>query len=195
MLAYSKQVARFGWLCTQGYHCLMNNQRFLTDGLEQLSAYLQSDEVFWAMDRDPQLTLGNLLLAAANLKAAGKLRKEDAAALADARKEWGIAWEKKAEREFAARMRQWSNYLAELADKPKQHARYYKAEVRARVLLQLLAPEAPKGSQQLAGLDAILKPLVEPGDFLWDADQQTLYPKPEYWFLWVMPRMPEEEEN
>lgn len=173
----------------------MDNQRFLTDGLEQLNAYLQSDEVFWPMDRDPQLTLGNLLLAAASLQAAAKLRSEDAAALADARKEWGIAWEKKAEREFAARMRQWSNYLAELADKPKQHAHYYNNEVRARVLLQLLAPEAPKGSQQLAGLDAILKPLVEPGDFLWEASQQASYPKPAYWFLWVTPKLPGEQDR
>ncbi len=172
----------------------MDNQRFLTDGLEQLKAYLQSGEVFWAMDRDPQLTLGNLLLAAANLKAAGSLRREDAAALADARKEWASAWEKKAEREFAARMRQWSNYMAELQDKPRQHAGYYSNEVRARVLLQLLAPEAPGLGKQLAGVDAALKALTQDGDFVWDPTQKEAFPRSDYWFLWVTPKLPEEED-
>ena len=72
----------------------MDNQRFLTDGLQQLPAYLQSDEVFWLMERDPQLTLGNVLLAVATLQAEGKLRPADASALADVRKEWGVAWKK-----------------------------------------------------------------------------------------------------
>lgn len=173
----------------------MDNQRFLTDGLQQLPAYLQSDEVFWLMDRDPQLTLGNVLLAAATLQAEGKLRPADASALADVRKEWGVAWKKKAEREFTARLRQWSHYLAELADKPKQHALYYASEVRPRVLLQLLGEEAPELADKVQALDAALKPLVQPADFLWDAKLADAFPAPKYWFLRVTPKLPDEDER
>lgn len=173
----------------------MDNQRFMTDGLEQLNAYLQSDEVFWTMDRDPQLTLGNLLLAAAILRADGKLRSQDAAALAEAKKEWGVAWKKKAEREFAARLRQWSNYLAELADKPSQLGLYYANEVRARVLLQLLAGEAPEQADKVQALDVVLKPLVQPTAFVWDEKLAGAFPAPEYWFLWSAPGLSEDEDN
>ncbi|MCW5873813.1 MAG: hypothetical protein KIS88_04130 [Anaerolineales bacterium] len=171
----------------------MDNQRFLTDGLQQLPAYLQSDEVFWPMERDPQLTLGNLLLAAATLDAEGKLRPVDASALANVKKEWGVAWKKKAEREFTARLRQWSHYLAELADNPKQHALYYASEVRPRVLLQLLG-EAPELADKVDALDAALRPLVQPADFLWDAKLADAFPAPEYWFLRVVPKPPDEDE-
>lgn len=173
----------------------MDNQRFLTDGLEQLKTYLQSDELFWPMDRDPQLTLGNLLLAAASLQAEGSLRPAQASALAEAKREWRKTWEKKIEREFTARLRQWTHYLAELANKPKQHALYYASEVRPRVLLQLLAAEVPGAQSKLQELDAALKPLVHPTDFLWDAKLADAFPAPDYWFLRVEPTLPSEDEN
>ncbi|MBX3003639.1 MAG: hypothetical protein KIT29_06540 [Anaerolineales bacterium] len=173
----------------------MDYQRFLTDGLPQLTDYLQSDDVFWLLDADPQLTLGNVLLAEASLQAEGKLRPEDRRAIAEAKRAWPVLWRKKAEREFAARLRQWSHYLAELADKPKQHALYYANEVRPRVLMQLLGEAAPELAGKLPALDAALKPLVQPSEFIWDAKLADTFPAAPYWFLRVKPTLPDEDEK
>lgn len=165
----------------------MDNQRFLSDALEQLKPYLLSHEVFWNLGKDPQLTLGNLLLAVASLQAAGALRPADAGALAAAQREWGSAWEKKAEREFAARLRLWSAYLEDLGEKPSQHASYYAGQVRHRVLLQLLAAELPALSGQLAALDSRLRALTSASGFVWEPGLEPAFPKDDYWFLWVKP--------
>jgi hypothetical protein len=167
---------------------MVDNQRFLTDALSQLKPYLLSNEIFWNLGKDPQLTLGNLLLAAAGLQAAGSLSPADQRAIADFKKEWGSAWEKKAEREFAARLRLWSAYLAELGESPSRHAGSYPTEVRHRVLLQLLAGEASGLSRQLDGVDGSLKSLTSPAAFAWDAALEPAFPKSGYWFLWVKPK-------
>lgn len=176
------------FITSGSYDCSMaDNQRFLTDGLGQLKAYLHSDEVFWSLGRDPQLTLGNLLLAAASLQAAGSLAAADRQALAEFKQEWRSAWEKKAEKEFASRLRLWSVSLAELAENPSRHASFYATEVRNRVLLQLLAGEVPALRSQLAGVDASLKAHTKPSGFVWDATLETAFPAGEYWFLRVKP--------
>jgi len=165
----------------------MDNQRFLTDALDQLKPYLLSNEVFWNLGKDPQLTLGNLLLAVASLQAGNALSAADADALAKAKQEWGSAWEKKVEREFATRLRLWSAYLEELGEKPSQHASYYAGQVRHRALLQLLAGESPALSAPLAALDSRLRALTSAAGFVWEAALEQAFSKSEYWFLWVKP--------
>jgi hypothetical protein len=167
---------------------MVDNQRFLSDALEQLKPYLLSDEIFWNLGKDPQLTLGNLLLAAASLRAVGSLQAADQGAIAGFKKEWGSAWEKKAEKEFAARLRLWSAYLAELGESPSRHAGSYATEVRHRVLLQLLAGEASGLGRQLAGVDGSLKSLTAPAAFVWDTALEPAFPKSDYWFLRVKPK-------
>jgi hypothetical protein len=164
---------------------MANDQRFLSDAIPQLKDYLLSNEIFWNLGNDPQMTLGNVLMAEANLDAAGKLRAADKQAIADAKKEWRSAWEKKAEKEFASRLRQWMNYLRELGEKPSQHASYYGNEVRARVLLELLAGEASGLASQLSAADSSLRSLTTSGDFVWGDALESAYPKAKYWFLYV----------
>jgi hypothetical protein len=164
---------------------MANDQRFLSDAIPQLKDYLLTNEIYWGSGGDTQLTLGNLLMAEANLKAAGKLSNEDGKAIAAAKKEWGTAWKKKAEREFGARLRQWNNYVAELSEDAERHGAYYRSEVRARALLELLADEAPGVSGQLAAADSRLKALTTSGDFIWDDALKGAYSKGKYWFLYA----------
>ena len=162
----------------------MNSEtRWLQAAIPQLKEYLLSNEIFWNVGSDPQLTLGNLLLAEVQLKAAGgdKLMAEIAAQ----KKEWHTAWQNKAKREFTSRVRQWTQHLAELAEHPSRYAGQYKTEVRVRALLELLAGEAPGLSGQLTVFDSQLKALTTSGDFVWGEDGNAAFPKNKYWFLWV----------
>lgn len=133
---------------------------------------------------DPQLTLGNVLLAEAQVKAASG-EKQSLADIAALKKEWQSAWEKKTKREFSSRLRQWTQYLSELAEHPSRYAGQYKTEVRVRTLLELLAGEAPGLRSLLTALDSQLKALTTSGDFVWGAENEGALPKGKYWFLWV----------
>jgi uncharacterized protein YukE len=163
---------------------MANETRWLQAAVPQLKDYLLSNEIFWSVGSDPQLTLGNLLLAEAHLKASSG-EKQLQAEIAAQKKEWHTAWQNKAKREFASRLRQWTQYLAELAEHPSRYAAQYKTEVRLRTLLQLLAGEAPGLSGQLATFDSQLKALTTSGDFVWGAESKAAFPKGKYWFLWV----------
>jgi hypothetical protein len=163
----------------------MNSEtRWLQAAAPQLKDYLLSNEIFWNIGSDPQLTLGNLLLAEAQLNAAGEDSKLTAE-IAAKKKEWHTAWQNKAKREFASRLRQWTQYLSELAEHPSRYAGQYKTEVRVRTLLELLAGEAPGLSGQLAAPDSQLKALTTSGDFVWEKGAYTAFSKGKYWFLWV----------
>jgi len=166
---------------------ISNDLRWFQAAVPQLKDYLLSNEIFWNIGSDPQLTLGNLLLAEAQLKAAGgegKLFAEIAAQ----KKDWYSAWQKKAEREFASRLRQWTIYLAELSEHPARYAAQYKTEVRVRTLLELLAGEVSGLSSQLTALDSQLKALTTSGDFVWEKGAYTAFSKGKYWFLWAKVR-------
>ncbi|MCL5429275.1 MAG: hypothetical protein M1347_05680 [Chloroflexi bacterium] len=161
-----------------------NDLRWLQAAVPQLKDYLLSNEIFWNIGIDPQLTLGNLLLAETQVKAAGGDRRL-LTEIAAQKKEWPSAWQKKAEREFGSRLRQWTQYLAELSEHPSRYAAQYKTEVRVRTLLELLAGEAPGLSSQLAALDSKLKEMTTSGDFVWGKESEKAFPKGKYWFLWV----------
>jgi len=166
-------------------YSVASESSFLRTGLSQLKDYLLSGEIFWNLGGSRQLTLGNLLLAKAYLDGVGKLPDIEAKELAALKREWGSAWEKKAEKEFGARLRQWTQYLRELSEQPSQHAAYYATEVRVRALLEVLASEAPGPRGQLTAADSQLKTLTASGDFVWGAEAAAAFPKGKYWFLWV----------
>lgn len=158
---------------------------YLREAIPQLKDYLLSNDVFWNAGGGQQLTLGNVLLAKEYLEGVGELSSVESKQLAAVKKEWKGAWEKKAEREFGARLRQWTQYLQELSEHPDRHAAYYGTETRVRTLLELLAHEAPGVRSQLAAGDSRLKALTAPSDFVWGAGAEKAFPKGKYWFLWV----------
>jgi hypothetical protein len=161
-----------------------SDRHWLQTAVPQLKDYLLSKEIFWNIGSDPQLTLGNLLLAEVKIKAAGgdsALQNE----IAEIKKEWHSAWQQKAKREFSSRLRQWTQYLAELSAHPSRFAAQYKVEVRVRTLLELLADEAPELNSQLTAPDSKLKTLTMSGDFIWASNMEAAFPKGKYWYLWA----------
>lgn len=162
---------------------------YLEAGLEELQDYLLSDQLYWPLGRRaelPRLTIGGLLLAlrrAETLGSAGDHRSR----LEEARLRWGVAWERKVLREFAARLKLWAAYLEDYRAAPAAHAPDYPGQVRERVLLDLLRAETfapPKESAALAGLDEFLRAALVPGGFVWRESLRPAFPPDPFWYLY-----------
>jgi hypothetical protein len=175
---------------------------YLSQGLEELETYLLSDVLFWPLSGIPpsggqpfqRLTLGGLHLARARLKAQ-KLRKKENhkisninSRLEQLHHKWRVAWVRKVSWEFRSRINQWENFLNELRRNPKENAAFYGYEVRIRVMLHFLKPEAddvnPEFFNLLEGLDNLLKALLKPDGFIWDERLSDGFPKQNFWYLW-----------
>lgn len=175
---------------------------YLRAGVEEMEAYLLSSEVYWptgvksppGQPPYPQLTLGGVLLAqrrahhfpggAGDLQALSRLEAE----LEANRSHWRVAWEKKAAREFHARLMLWRDYLEEFRLHPENHADRYAYEVSRRVLLDLLQAETGDipgaETELLAALDRQLQAHFAPGAFVWENGLQAAFPPDQFWYLY-----------
>jgi len=167
------------------------DRAYLEAGIPELGDYLLSNELYWPVTARgydlPRLTIGGVLLAKARLEARGERIEALVAQLEADRSQWRVAWETKAGREVQARMRLWSNYLADYRQNPESHADAYPHEVRYRVMLHLLLAELPAspGEQEgLSQLDGVLRASLSSSDFIWEADLQPGFPREVYWFLY-----------
>jgi hypothetical protein len=177
---------------------------YLSAGLEELEPYLLSKELFWNVTTPPhlhvfpKLTIGNILLALANLDGmskSGQLSPQDKTEYARLERniealhqKWAVAWGNKANHEYESRLRQWLHYLNELNDDPENNAPYYSTEVRNRVLLELLKESSPESAEpDLASLDTVLRAKLTDGKFVWDKEVQPGYPEKDFWFLYGFP--------
>jgi uncharacterized protein YukE len=167
------------------------DRAYLEAGIPQLEDYLLSDELFWPITARgynlPRLTIGGLLIAKVRLQARGERIQDLTARLDAVRSKWRVAWEIKAGREFQSRFGLWGNYLTDYRQNPEGHADSYPHEVRNRAMLQLLMTELPSELPQreaLSSLDGALRSSMVPGDFVWDPDLQSGFPREEYWFLY-----------
>lgn len=175
---------------------------YIQAGLGSLDDYLLSPEVYWTLQGNlpsggtayPSLTLGGLLLAFAGLNST-QLNSELRARCDHLRTEieasqvrWRVAWEKKAVREFHARLYLWSDYLEEYRLNTENNANRYAYEVRRRVMLHLLEPFArdapPSEIDMLRGLDLILQGSFIPGKFIWEGWLESAFPAQPYWYLY-----------
>ena len=178
---------------------IRKDRAYLEAGIPELGDYLLSNELYWpiaARGSDlPRLTIGGILLAKACLEARGERIEALVAQLDAVRSKWRAAWETKASREVQARMRLWSNYLADYRHNPEGHADAYPHEVRYRVMLHLLLAELPAPPAEQEGssqLDGMLRASLSPGDFIWETDLQPGFPREVYWFLYGKLRSKEE---
>jgi len=167
------------------------DKAYLEAGIPELGDYLLSKELYWPISARgfslPRLTIGGILLAQARLEAFGERIEALAAQLEGVRVKWRVAWETKAGREVGARMRLWSNYLADYRHSPYQHADAYPHEVCYRVMLHLLMaelPAPPVEQEALSQQDGALRTSLIPGDFIWDAGMQAGFPREVYWYLY-----------
>lgn len=169
---------------------LEQDRRFLQAGIPELQAYLLSKELYYpitarGMDL-PRLTLGGVLLALARLRGAGQSADLEGPVEA-IRLKWRSAWEAKASREVQARLALWQNYLADVRHDPEQHAPHYRQEVRVRTMLDLLLAEVSQSLPQaatLAELDARLRAMLLPGEFVWETAVQPAFPREKFWYLY-----------
>jgi hypothetical protein len=98
-----------------------------------------------------------------------------------------ISWLQKVEREIPRRLLIWHNAIKEYIEDGVDPS--YKAQVVHRVILDLLEKEArtfPTDYQRsLEVLDGNLKGLVSSGEFIWDNSLADIFPRQDYWFLFV----------
>ena len=181
---------------------ILYDLKYLDSGLEALEAYLLADDLYWPVGASalagepdfPSLTLGGLFLAQKRL-AASSLAGEQLRSYQDVvqkleavRQSWRVAWERKARRSFHARLNQWRNFLVDYSDHPEEHASRYPYEVRVRVMLALLQPEAGSIEEAelelLASLDQLVRARLQPGAFIWEAALSHAFPPDGFWFLY-----------
>ena len=176
--------------------------RYIQAGLEVLSNYLLSDEVFWPLsvissvgEPDyPQLTLGGLLLCRARLVAYHKSHDQTVqvnqlnSKLDLIRSKWRVAWENKAVHSYSVRLRMWRDFIEEYKSSPQDNTDRYSYEVRLRAMLTLLKSKSGRQNQAevdlLSGLDAYLKSVLVVDGFIWESDIQTGFPANVYWYLY-----------
>ena len=175
---------------------------YLKAGVEQLEDYLLSQEIYQAIGISasigempyPQLTLGNLLLAAKRVQATLYDRSEHiewnhlSQKLVDSRSRWQVAWRKKASAEYRQRLNLWGQFLEEYDKEPEANYDRYGYEVRRRVILEILSDEIENTNEteqeKLSNLDRFLESVFVAGDFIWDSKLLSSFPRSPYWYLY-----------
>lgn len=182
------------------------DMRYLKAGVEELESYLLSDHMYWPLDAKtlanepvfPNLTLGNLLLAEARLKARRPSLEQQVQLgevlprLEQLHSQWRVAWSKKAGQSIQNRLKMWADYLDEYSRAPEANADRYAYEVQRRVMLELLMADVkpPEGVQELLGkLDSLVRTFLVQGDFIWEPELADGFPRGKYWYLYG--RLPE----
>lgn len=170
---------------------------FLETILPELPDFLLSKEIYWpvrvrpgvSQANLPQLSLGNVRLAEARLKAAG-LGQADAGLITGIDQlfaRWRSNWSKKAGVEYSNRLKLWKDRLEELLG--DSSAAIYRYDIRLRVILALLEEDMLSGpaipeQQFLSALDARLRAASIEADFVWDPSIQAGFPMEPYWYLY-----------
>jgi hypothetical protein len=175
---------------------------YLEKGLEELESYLLSEVLFWPLSGSPpdggqafqRLTLGGLYLALA-LVSAHRLDRTHQHEFSKINRQldhlhhkWRAAWVRKASWEFRSRLKQWENYLNELRRNSGENSAFYHYEVRTRVMLHFLKPEAEDIDRAfielLESLDKLLEVLLKQDGFIWNKELSEGFPKDVFWYLW-----------
>jgi hypothetical protein len=188
------------------------DRNLVKGSVEDLSAYLDSNELFWPLSTPGSgarntiaLTIGNLLLSMERLKAIGRLQELDGAiriimAIKESRK---TVWILKSAKEIVVRINLWHVNLNRILKDTKKDEFEYREIIKDRVLLELLkiqlvsekaAFEVVKSKISKIGislnlldeLDAQLKTFPS-GEFVWDKRLVEAFPREVFWFLYMDP--------
>ena len=168
---------------------LEKDSAYFREGIESLEAYLLSDELFWPLQANqPRLTVGGMLLTSQRLRARLSFAgwESRSAQLDSVRLKWRSAWERKAGREVHARFELWRNFLDDVRQSELKTG-MYSQQVEYRVMLQLLRDELTVPVPDLDAVDALdrlHRTMWLPGTFVWDADLTSVFPEPDFWFLY-----------
>jgi hypothetical protein len=176
--------------------------RFLEAGLDNLESYLLSNDLYWPPGIQanygeppyPSLTPGSILLA--KKKAEIQIKESIHKTRMDTcqvrweqiTSQWKVAWNKKSELDFQARLRLWRDFLDDLREKPEAHSDRYRYEITRRVQQQLLQTQQIQLEAEqitmLSILDKRLRTILKPGLFIWETDLEVGFPPDEFWYLY-----------
>jgi hypothetical protein len=183
---------------------LSHDLAVLQEMILEMESYLGQETLFWSMRRGglPKLTLGGMLLRVWRLRHLADLLPPDeklAARTAINRfdqiaRDNVVRFEARAHEELAARVRQWAAHLRDMRQEVVPS--YYATAVATRAIIahlvnQLRQPPfnlEKRWPDQLSLLDQQLAERWQVGDFVWPAEWEAAYPKPEFWWLYGLPR-------
>ncbi|MBI9046123.1 MAG: hypothetical protein JEZ06_16645 [Anaerolineaceae bacterium] len=176
-----------------------HNKEYIKESIPELMSYILSDEMFWPLHsskgfRFERMTLGNILLYRAKLKALAKGSGEKAeieglnSQIDEFKSQWRSNWGKKCAQEFSVRLRLWTNHIQELTSKKEEYKPDYKFEVRHRVILEFLKEETEKISGKdmalVRALDIKIKSISKEGEFIWKNQFARVFPPDPFWYLY-----------
>lgn len=187
---------------------LQRDLTILREMVDHLEDYLFSDVERWNMGKPgmPPMTIGGCLMRLRRLSLLrNQLPEADQATLAQAKidfdealKEKVVRFEQRSYQELNARLREWTNYLRNLAHSSKISAdqERYDNKVDIRVVAGELVNKLSTPPYRLDGrvprdvaaVDRRLRLMWEPGPFVWAPVWQKAYPKDEYWWLYGHPK-------
>ena len=172
----------------------------------QMADYLKSETLFWPMgfSQMPKLTLGGYWLRQHRLTALHTLLTGDQMAqLSTAMKtfetavaNWTVRTEQRAHTELAARVRQWGEYLRDVAGGKSVEIAGYAAQVEVRAIIAALISQLqqPPYTLDRSLLEAVLqqdkglRARWHSGPFVWPVEWQPAYPELEFWWLYGCPK-------
>lgn len=173
------------------YRGMEDDTRLILAAGEELAQYLSSPITLWRVKHCNQpLSPGNLLLAIARLKTVNEivgLRDEinKAEELIDTRRQ---AWENHARQEIPLRLNQYRELVDEYLEQGAIDASY-RSNIGTRVKLELLfrslAAEPYVEQRKAQELDRQFGVLLPEGDFIWEPELETGFPKSIYAYLYV----------
>lgn len=180
--------------------------------LGEMAGYLKRDAVYGPMPSSmPKLTIGAYLMRQHRLRAlAANLDQPDYERLHQLTTQFEqllaenvVSSEAKMYQELAARLTQWSTYLAEVERNVEAYAFEYPTAVQNRVILSellkfLTLPPYQFNEDwqtQVHKQDQLLKSIWEDGGFIWPDVWQAAYPKTIYWWLYGQPTKQSENQS
>ena len=202
MLAYQQEED-----ATVYHELLSRDLAILEDMVLHMGGYLLTDATRWDVGKSgaPPITVGGYLMRRRRLELlAGALDEDERQRLAVANADYDavvarqvVRHEARALAEAGARMREWTDYLRDLAASKRlagDHAHYvYKADIRVVLaeLLDLLGQPPYQRPEHVvtdvAALDRRLQARWQAGEFIWAAVWQPAYPAEGYWWLYGHP--------
>ncbi len=179
---------------------------------DELTDYLMGDKLYRQVMvqtpdgfKQPKMTIGALLENLQTLEwQRDALNAEQRAALSGiaervdiGRRAFSDSWESLLRRELKALLDSWKWYLDDVS-RDEAARENYASSIRVRTRIELVQ-RALAGDSQVAGertelreLDARLKGMMQPGDYVGPAGEQAHYPRKEAWWLYGAPEGGEE---
>ena len=201
------QAQQLREVSTVEHDVLRHDLTILEDMVLHMGGYLLTEATRWDVGKSgaPTITIGGYLMRRRRLGLlAGALGEDERQRLAAANADFDaivarqlVRYETRALAEAGARMREWTDYLRDLATSKRlagDHAHYaYKADIRVVLgeVLDLLGqpPYELPGHvvTDVAALDRRLQARWQPGGFIWAAVWQPAYAMEAYWWLYGHP--------